>query len=108
MAADDADSTITREQPLDPDVGGGSGRVFTGRAQPVLLPDLELTLIEEADDPTEVRRWLGPVDTRVDGVSTEDRPHRTPAARLAHGAVVLGLAVVAMLVMAVVIALAAR
>ena len=104
MAADD-DSAVTRDLPLDTKPGGGSGRVFTGRARPVLLPDLELTLIEEVDDPTEERRWLGPVD---DGVSTEDRPHRTPAARLAHGALVMGLVVVAMLIMAVVIALAAR
>jgi len=105
MAADDDASAVTRELPLGPGPGGGSGRVFTGRARPVLLPDLELTLIEEVDDPTEVRRWLDAAD---EGVSTEDRPHRTPAARLAHGALVMGLAVVAMLVMAVVIALAAR
>ncbi|MGE5829710.1 MAG: hypothetical protein ACM30G_15320 [Micromonosporaceae bacterium] len=105
MAADDDDSAVTRESPIDPKLGDGPGRVFAGRARPVLLPDLELTFLEEVDDPTEVRRWLGGVE---EGASTQDRPHRTSTARLGHGAVVVGLLVVAMLVMAVVIALASR
>jgi hypothetical protein len=127
MAADaDESARVTAELPVtanqarvtgEPPVTAsraGDRRVFTGRARPVLLPDLELTLLEEADDPTEVRRWFGSGGEGGEGGDgggtepTPDGPRPGAAARLAHGAMVAGLTMVAMLIMAVVIALAAR
>lgn len=122
MPVDEFDSTAVTEElpPLEARRVGSDPGVFSGRARPVVMSDLELALIDETDDPNAYREWLratdrgdveGDGDGPVIGQSSQPLPdERRPSlpSFIAHGAVVVILAVPAMLIVAFGIAVAAR
>jgi hypothetical protein len=96
--------------------------VFSGRARPVVMSALELALIDEADDPSTCRGWIWATD-RGDVAGGGEGPVAVPdgqplvlpderrpslASLMAHGAVVVILAIPVVLVVAFGIAVAAR
>jgi hypothetical protein len=124
MPVDEHDSTAVTEE-LPPLEAGRVGRdpgVFSGRARPVVLSDMERALIDEADDPRDFRARLRATDRGDlggDGQGPAIGPGGQPLALLderrpplvsliAHGAIVLVLAIPAMLMVALGIAVAAR
>jgi hypothetical protein len=108
--------TTAELPPLDAGRVPPDREVFSGRARPVVLSDLELALIDEADDRSVHREWLRPAGSGdVDGEGSSGRPLPLQAERraslasfIAHGAVVVVLAIPAILVVAFGIAAAAR
>jgi hypothetical protein len=106
MPVDEFDPTVTTaELPLDAERLRGEAVVFSARARPVVLSDLELALRDEADDTSVHReRPVGGTDPSGGG----DGRRVTLAAFLAHGAVVLMLVIAAMAVVAFAIAVAVR
>jgi hypothetical protein len=70
------------------------------------MSDFALALIDEADDRTARREWLRPTDSGDD--AGPDGRRGSLASVIAHGAVVVILALAAMLIVALGIAAAAR
>jgi hypothetical protein len=124
MPVDEYDSTaVTRELPP---LGAGLIRsdpgVFSGRARPVVMSDLESALIDEADEPRANCGWLRATDrgdVAGDGegpvIGPGGQPLAEPVERrpslvslIAHGAVVVVLTIPAMLIVAFGMAVAAR
>ncbi len=108
MPVDEFDSTaVTAElPPVEAGRVGGDPGVISGRARPVVLSEMEHVLIGKADDSSVHREWLRATDRGdVDG----DRPwRRSLASLIAHGAVVIILAIPAMLIVVFGLAVATR
>jgi hypothetical protein len=105
MPVDEFDSTAVTEQ-MSPVTGARADRepaVFAGRARPVVLSDVELALKCEIDDPSAHPTWFGPTHRADLGGGNKEL-----ASLLAHGALVVMLAIPAMLVVAFGIAFVAR
>jgi hypothetical protein len=108
MPVDESDSTASTAELAPPDAVRvhRDDRIFSGRAGPVVLSDLQLALIDEADD-LAYGEWLGPANGAETAPGTDDR--RTSLASFAaRGAVVVILAIPALLIMALAIAVATR
>ena len=119
MPGDEFDTATTAElPPLDDGLVRRDRSVFVARARPVVLSDVELALIDEADDRSSYRAWLRPADggdVECDGAASSGQPRpqldvrpASPASVIAHLAVVVLLAIPGMLVVALGIAAAAR
>lgn len=124
MPVDEFDSTAVTEElpPVEAGRVGGDPDAFSGRARPVVLSGSELAMIGEADDPGSYREWLRATDSgdgQGDGegpligpggplLALPDQRRPSLASLIAHGAVVVILAVPAMLIVAFGIAVAAR
>jgi hypothetical protein len=108
MPVDRDDSTAVTAELPPPDGGrAGSGpAVFSGQARPVVLSDLELALLDGSGDPSVHRdMFRAPPGGDGEGERVGSPP---PASFIAHGIVVVILAIPVILVVALGFALAAR
>ena len=120
MPVDEFDSTEVTEEmpPVGAARADGDPAVFAGRVRPVVLSDVELAQMSEVDDPSAYSNLFAASDrgdTEGDGKGPDGQPLEVPdrwrlslVSLLAHGALVVMLAIPAMLIVAFGIAIAAR
>jgi hypothetical protein len=108
MPVNGSDSTASTAElpPLDGQPVDRDPDAVAGRAQPVVLSDFELALIDGSDDRTAGRGWPRPADSGEDAGPGGHRA--SPASAIARGAVIVLLALAAMLIVALGVAAAAR
>lgn len=118
MSADDIESDTEELPVLTASVAGrtaGLGDMFVGRAEPVVMSDVERQQSLDADDPSIIPdRFLRPRDASspegtVPAVLDDRRQPSQPArSAIAEGATLLVVVLVAMLVAALVMSVATR